>query len=251
MTTTRNDTACELLLQAVTGECTPAELQAFERHLPGCPSCRKEYEELRPVWEVLPADMDWIEPPPDLKKQVLNAAFSNDAADPEAGSRSGSPSGSRRLWRRWAPVAVAALLLIVGTLGNVALQRDRASPTSTLEEALSLSASRIERIVSLKPVDEGTERAYGVACIVDNGRTKQFVVYVFGAKPTVGEEAYQVWLIRDGERRSAGTFRVDDRGIGLLALPIAEEPPAFDAIGITIEPDDRGSQPRGARAFAS
>ena len=70
---------------------------------------------------------------------------------------------------------------------------------------------------------------------------------LFGAAETQGDEAYQVWLIKDGQRSSAGTFRVSDtsRGIGLLAMPIQGGKLDFDAIGITLEPDEHGSQPRG------
>ncbi|MBW7459619.1 anti-sigma factor, partial [Paenibacillus sepulcri] len=93
--------------------------------------------------------------------------------------------------------------------------------------------------------------SFGVACIVDNGKTRQFVVYVFGAPQTDSKEAYQVWLVKDGQRRSAGTFRVADQGMGVLSMPIASNTLAFDTIGITLEPDDRGDEPRGVKIFGS
>ncbi len=235
---------CELCLAYVSGECTAEETAAFERHLPGCSFCRAEVDDLRRVWEVLPADMERIEPPEDLKKQVLDAAFEAD--------RSGN--ASRRLFaNRWLTIAAAAalLLLAAGTFWNVQLIRDRAAAPLPIEQALSVPAAQIERLVSLQPQSSGTERSYGVACIVNNGQSKQFIVYVFGAKQTTGTEAYQVWLIRGNERTSAGTFRVGERGIGVLAMPIASGTLSFDSIGITLEPDDSGAQPRGTKVFGS
>jgi len=238
----KGEPICGFLLEYVSGDGSEAERRAFERHLPGCPACRQETEELSEAWEVLSADMERMEPPKDLKKQVLDAAFAFEA--PAA-----VPPRSRR-WLRYGAAAAASVVVAALALWNYELRASRTALPLPLEEASSVSAARIEKLVPLSAASEGT-RSYGVACVVDNGRDKQFVVYVFGAKPTEGEEAYQVWLLRDGERSSAGTFRVNEDGFGVLAMPIATEPPAFDAIGITLEPDDRGDRPRGERAFAS
>ncbi|WP_309122071.1 anti-sigma factor domain-containing protein [Paenibacillus sp.] len=238
---------CGFLLEYVSGDGTEAERRAFERHLPGCPACAEETAELTEAWEGLSADMERVEPPKDLKKQVLDAAF---ASEPPTSEPSAFERPSSRRWLRYGFAAAASVVIAVMGLRNYELQSDRSAMPLPLEEAASASAASIERLVPLYASSEA-ERAYGVACVVDNGRDKQFIVYVFGAERTEGEEAYQVWLLKDGERSSAGTFRVNEDGIGVLAMPIATEPPAFDAIGITIEPDDRGDQPRGERAFAS
>jgi hypothetical protein len=251
MSESKESSVCDLLVNVLSGECTEAERLAFETHLLDCPECRQEFDALQSVWEVLSVDMDRLEPPKDLKQEVLNAAF---AAEPEVGGA--HPKRSVWYGRRWVRIATAAVafaLLAGGTWWNIGALNERSITNAPLpiEQALSVSAANIERLVPLKSVSAGGEYAYGVVCIVDNGQSKQFVTYVFGAKPTAGEEAYQVWLIRDNVRTSAGTFRVDEQGIGVLAMPIEGEPPVFDAIGITLEPDDRGAQPRGTRTFAS
>jgi hypothetical protein len=235
---------CGFLLEYVSGDGTEAERLAFERHLPGCSACRQETEEVNEAWEGLSSGMERIEPPKDLKQQVLDAAFA--AEGPMHVAR------RRRNWLGYgAAAAVCAAVVSLG-LWNIRLQADRPYQPLPLEQAGALSAARIEKLVPLHAASPAPDaRAYGVACIVDNGRDKQFIVYVFGAERTKGEEAYQVWLLENGERQSAGTFRVGEDGIGVLAMPIATEPPAFDAIGITIEPDDRGDAPRGERVFAS
>lgn len=242
-------TVCDLCLDYMSGVCTNEERLVFERHLPDCAGCRAEIDELRIVWEAFPENMERIEPPKDLKKQVMNAVLAAVTGSDY------SKSAVRRIvvkrWKSIAAIAVAAAFFLIGSIWNYQLYRERSAAPLPLEQALNIPAAQIERLVSLKPESPEAARSYGVACIVDNGQSKQFIVYVFGAQATTDTQAYQVWLLQDGERRSAGTFRVDERGIGVLALPIASDSPSFDAIGITLEPDDRGDQPRGEKKFGS
>ncbi len=237
---------CDMCLDYISGVCSDEDKRAFERHLPDCADCRAEIDELRFVWEAFPGSMERIEPPKDLKKQVMDAALAADGDWKPASRRS-----EAKRWIARAAVSAAALIFIAGSIWNYGLYRDRTAAPLPLEQALDIPAAQIERLVSLKPENAESARTYGVACIVNNGQSRQFIVYVFGAQATVDSQAYQVWLVQDGQRRSAGTFRVDEKGIGVLALPIASSSLAFDTIGITLEPDDRGDQPRGDKKFGS
>jgi anti-sigma-K factor RskA len=241
---------CDLCLDYISGVCTDEEKLAFECHLPDCVDCQAEIDELRIVWEALPENMERIEPPKDLKKQVMDAVL---AIEMESDSGHSKSAVRRMIVKRWkfAAIAVAASFFIIGSVWNYQLFQERTAAPLPLEQALNIPAAQIVRLVSLKPETPGATRSYGVACIVDNGQSKQFIVYVFGAQATTDTQAYQVWLLKDGERRSAGTFRVDEKGIGAMALPIASDSLSFDAIGITLEPDDHGDQPRGEKKFGS
>ncbi|MCA0758215.1 anti-sigma factor [Paenibacillus sp. N4] len=232
---------CGGLLDYISGACTEEEKAAFEAHLQSCGSCRQELAEWQIVWEALPTDMDLLEPPRDLKERIMTAAK---AAPRRRGSK---VSG----WRKPAlAVAAAAVVFCAGTLWpNPWIEREPAVPT--IEQALEVPASQIVQLNMLKAEPGGKTNAYGVACIVDNGQSRQFVVYVFGAQETKDEEAYQVWLVRDGVRTSAGTFRVDDKGVGLLTMAVGAEELAYDRIGITLEPDEWGDRPRGPKAFGT
>jgi len=241
---------CDLCLDVLSGTCKEEERRSFELHLPGCEACQAEMEELRIIWEAISTDMERIEPPEDLKQQVMDAALAADKQSHEWRARPG--------WRnivtrpnQLIAAAVFLLLLTASTLWNISLYRERSALPIPIEQALNVPAAEIQQLVPLKPVkQEG--RAYGLACVVGSGTNKQFVVYLFDAAPTTGEEAYQVWLLKDGARRSAGTMRVSsESGIGLLAMPITSETLDFDSIGITLEPDDRGAQPRGEKMFGS
>jgi len=156
-----------------------------------------------------------------------------------------------KLWKPAISVVAAALIFISGSLWDNPFMKNEHTRLEPNENALFAPASEIVQISMLKAESNEKEDAYGVACIVDNGKSKQFVVYVFGAPETKNEEAYQVWLLRDGIRTSAGTFRVDEKGVGLFVMGIESEQLTYDSIGITIEPDDKGDQPRGTKVFGS
>jgi len=242
---------CDLCLDVISGGCTDEERSAFERHLPSCENCQAEMDMLRTVWEVLPADMERIEPPADLKKQVLTAAF-----EAEKGFQTKASlfvkSPNKKTFRYTA--AMLLFLFAVGTGWNIWLYNERNKVPQPFENALYIPAAQIEQMVMLKSQTESNEaNSSGVAGIVDNGQSKQLVVFVFGAAPTDGEQAYQVWLFKNGVRQNAGTFRVadDDKGTGILSVPITSSEFSFDTIGITLEPDDRGKQPRGKKVFGS
>ncbi|WP_053375437.1 anti-sigma factor [Paenibacillus sp. FJAT-27812] len=234
---------CDFILDYLSGSCSEEEKEAFERHLTYCDSCKQELAELQIVWEELPLDMERIEPPKDLKEQIMAAA--------KASPKRPIASNKWKLWKTVIAVAAAALIFVSGSLWGKPLFNGKDTRLQTIENALFAPASEIVQINMLKAEPSEREHAYGIACIVDNGESKQFVVYVFGAEPTKNEEAYQVWLLQDGKRTSAGTFRVDEKGVGLLAMAIESEKLTYDSIGITLEPDEKGDQPRGTKAFGT
>lgn len=234
---------CDFILDYLSGACSKEEKEAFERHLTYCDSCRQELAELRIVWEELPLDMERIEPPKDLKEQIMAAA--------KEAPRRHKAWSARKLWKPAVAAAAAALIFVGGSLWDNPFVKNQDTRLATIEHALSVPASEIVQITMLKAESTEKEHAYGVACIVDNGKSKQFVVYVFGAEETKDEEAYQVWLLREGIRTSAGTFRVNEKGVGLLTMGIESDQLTFDSIGITLEPDEKGDQPRGTKAFGT
>lgn len=228
-------TICELCLAYVSGECSLEEQHAFEHHLSTCHECQVTLNDLQMIWESLPAELDLIEPPKDLKKKVMNTV-----------------TGPPIVNKYWITVSAALFaLLFVGSLWIQSLKEDQVDSVIPVEQALSVSAAHIEKIVTLQSVTYDASSAYGVACIVNNGEDRQFVVYVFNATETTDQQVYQVWLMNDNKRSSAGTFQVNSQGVGLLAMPISSDDFAFRTVSISLEPDDKGNEPRGAKVFES
>jgi hypothetical protein len=237
--TEQDRTICELCFDYFAGECTIEEQQAFENHLPNCRACESELADLRITWEAISEEMERMEPPADLKKQVMDAV-------------TGTKKPFYRPWLAAAAAAAGFAMLIISLIWNDSFTGSQTTAVIPIERALAVSAAKIEQLIPLSPVSYTAESgAYGVACIINNGENKQFIVYVFGAQETLGEQAYQVWLTDDGERRSAGTFRVNNQGVGVMAMPIDSDSLTFNAISISLEPDDQGSEPRGKKVFGS
>lgn len=238
---------CKLCFDYFIKECSIEDQQTFERHLPDCQKCQFELNDLRITWEAIPVEIERIEPPEELKQQVMDAVTGTEAKN--AGNHLVRKSSLQL--RAWVGAAAAVLVLLAAAMVWNHNSVGNKTAVIPVEQALSVSAAQIERLIPLNRVSYDSSNSYGIACIVNNGQNKQFIVYIFDAKETVEDQAYQVWLIDDNERRSAGTFRVDHQGVGVLAMPIASDDLTFDGISISLEPDDQGSQPRGAEILES
>ena len=65
-TTFRDEVGAYLL-----GALSDAERASFEGHLVDCPECRHEVERLRPAADLLPRSVEQVEPPPSLKRSLM------------------------------------------------------------------------------------------------------------------------------------------------------------------------------------
>lgn len=258
----RDPSACNQLVDYMAGEMTDVERRRFERHLTTCAACREDAAEWNDVWHRLSEEAPLVEPPADLRDEVLGAAFAglpldrrSDTAEAGNRRRRGASENGRRpktLLRRYLFAAVFVAVFCAG-FGLRAWLPVHELP---MRQADASSPSQIERVLRLAPVaeawpDEAGKQAYGVACLIRSGGEQHLVVYVFGTPGTEGSEAYRVWLLQDGTRSSAGAFTVGESGIGLLTVPWPEPSPAFDQIGITLEPNAESSEPTGPKMFGS
>jgi len=212
---------------------TADETRAYETHLASCLACRLKLEEVTATLDLLPLAVPDAAPPPTLKAKVMEQV----AAEPKA---------SRTAPRRWSlPVwaAAAVIALAFGTYSLVRIQ--------VLQERLASMerAAPVERAVSLRGT-ESAPAATGRFVMAREGNMTRIAMEAEGLPPLQSGEAYQLWLIKDGQRRSGGVFVVDAIGCGGVAiwLPDAVE---FDALGITREPDPLGLQPRGPKMMGS
>jgi hypothetical protein len=245
----RETSACEGIFEYLSGEGSDMQRKWFERHLATCSACKEEASVWREVWEHLAEDVELLEPPADLKEFVLGPLFDNEKAN-EKPIKKTSRFRTKRFFAGAIGIALLAGVFLSGWLLRDMQYRSAdkvasvQSPAS-IETLFRLSANR----AGGKFVDN--PQAYGVACLVKSDSKEQLVVYVFGSPRTKNSEAYQVWLLKDGERSSAGTFTVGASGIGIMTMPLTEGIPDFDAVGVTLEPDSHSSSPRGPKMFGS
>jgi hypothetical protein len=210
------------------------------------------------VWDRLAYEAQPLELPADLKDKVMTSIFERgDAvkADKPSPSRVLLTQPFRRPLRKpFRRIAAAAVLVLVFFAGFG--WRDILPSTDNGGRQTQAAAARIETLLRLEPVAEthafaANSHAYGVACLIRSEGERQLVVYVFGSPKTDGTHVYHVWLLNNGERRSAGTFTVGSSGIGLLTVPWKENTPSFDTVGVTLEPDSSSRTPQGPKMFGT
>ncbi len=244
---------CEGLIDYIAGSSSDVERKRFEKHLAACAACREEAEIWRDLWERQADDVELIDPPADLKNDVLGPLLRAMEEDAPSVTEQRKPKQTLKKVSIYATsAALIAFVFFAGWFSAISLDAGQGSA----EVSAAQMPATIDTLYRLTAVEEsgkfeGRSRAYGVACKVNSGRQEQLVVYVFDSPATQGTEAYQVWLWHEGERRSAGTFKVDSTGIGMMTLPLTDKSDPFDAIGVTLEPDNASTSPRGPKMFGS
>lgn len=238
------------LVSYLIGEGSKVEMMSMEMHLLTCSSCSKDIQEMQEAWTMLPYESDDVEVPVDLKDEVMNAIFLHDSSSQPTIERISHNrtkkkfSGPRSYL--YGLAAAALLFSFGGTIWSNINLRDQ---VTELREQAKIPPEFIQ-VYALKTANPVTDGAQGHALLYKQGDKKQLVFQLKGLANTTGTEAYQVWLINDGNRKSAGTFHVDKEGNGYLTYQFKEEL-SFDAIGVSLEPDANGTQPRGKKVLGT
>jgi len=234
------------LLEYVIGEMEDDEKEVLAKHVQSCDMCRQELENLQKAWQAIPLELDEVDVPADLKAEVMGAIFPPETTKPQAAP------WWKQVWTgvrlRPQTVVTTFLLLAVGALGVQNLQLHRQLQAF---EHQGTAPAQVLQVYALRPADPVMQTAKGNVWLMQQGSTKKLVLHMQGLEVTKGEEAYQVWLIHEGKRRSAGVFLVDEQGNGVLTYELQAQQPPFEAIGITLEPDANGQQPRGKKVLGT
>jgi anti-sigma factor RsiW len=188
----RDDVGAYLL-----GALPDAERAAFEAHLEGCAECREEVERLRPAAELLPRSVEQVEPPPSLKRSLM------EVVEREAGGvPARRPSPRWRLRGLLRPVVVAGALA-VGLIVGFAVAQLGGDDTRTL------AADVNERVL---PDASGR-------LVVQGDGEDGGILRVQGMPPAGDGRVYQAWVQRDGMVEPQQTFEVGADGGGAVAVP--------------------------------
>ncbi|HYF94538.1 MAG TPA: anti-sigma factor [Symbiobacteriaceae bacterium] len=229
--------ACPLAPEAIPyslRQLTAEEERAYEAHLASCLACQLKVREVADTLNLLPLAVPDATPPPDLKAKVLRRVA--DAAKV-------APARGRSRWSLpvWAAAAVVALAVASYSLMRMYGLQER---LAGFEHSV-----QIERTVKMQGT-EGAPNATGRVVVAREGSGTRIALQAQGLPPLQAGEAYQLWLIKDGKRKSGGVFVVDATGAGGVATWLPDQV-EFDALGITREPDALGLQPRGPKLMGS
>ncbi|WP_135547670.1 anti-sigma factor [Paenibacillus cymbidii] len=239
---------CERVIEYVTGDLDDAEKIRFEQHLSTCGECMRELSDIREVWRQLPYAADEAEPPATLKSDVMNEIFgtTEDAGKPAIRREVILPRKSRARGKWIVALAVAFLAgIVIGRMPELTARQAAGTQSYAVP-------SQVEQMYSLRSVDVSSPEANGKAWVATHGDESNLVMCFYHMPRNEGKQTYQVWLLNNGERSNAGTFNVDAQGNGVLTFRAKKgELPAFEAIGITLEPDPNGNEPRGKKVLGT
>lgn len=237
---------CSHLLSYIAEEMNEKDRKLFSEHLKNCRECSREYDQMTEAWNKLKWDFEEKSAPESLKHDVMNFVFNKSQPKNHL-----LVSWIADLRKQFTPltagIALAfAVLSCILILFTIQLKNELAA---TEEEKLSAEVSGVMLLHSADGAG-GMVNPAGGAFILVQGEQRSLVVQLQNLPALQGSEVYQVWLLKDGKRENAGTFKPDEKGGGRLTYSL-EETNQFDQIGITKEPDPFSKQPRGKKVVGS
>jgi hypothetical protein len=208
------------------GALSDAERASFEAHLAGCAECRDEVERLRPAADLLPRSVEQVEPPPSLKRALMEIV-EGEARERSVAGDSAAPTRRRRrplgdrLRGLLGPMrpALAAGVLAAGLLVGYGVAQLGGSPGSRTEVASVNKNVLPDASGRLEIKDDGE----------DGG-----ILEVHGMPSPRRGQVYQAWVERDGMIEPEPTFEVGADGSGAVAVP--DDLSQADAVHLTREP---------------
>ena len=214
-----------------------AERAAFEAHLQECESCAEEVTGLRATSALLGVAAA-VTPDEAFGRRLMRGVRMTRQQPPLAGSETGRvlPMLRRARTTSRALLAVAAALVVLaGSLGAVAVQEKNRSQT------MQLAASDVASVLAASDARTMTGAGdQGSSARVFMSRSKASAVFVGQTLPDVGRErALQLWVLGDGNPRSVGVL---DNDAPIVAHGVK---PGL-RLGVTVEPAGGSRQPTSA-----
>ena len=242
-------------LGAVTGD----ERQQVEAYIASDPEARTRLEEMIRTVSALPYASEPIEPPTALKRTLMDRVHAD-------AQKRFTPPAQAPGWSRFIdfflsrpgqriPQAVAVLSLFIAlAMGawGISMRNELArlqAETSLLQKELADQRVVLAHLSSPDAqtfVISGTEhqpQAHGQ--LIADSQTGSAVLVVSGLEQLDPDRIYEFWLIEGETPIAAGLFEVNEEGEAILQVSQAVTPEAYDAIGVSIEPQAGSVQPTG------
>lgn len=239
------DELADLLPAYAFGFTDPAEEQYIKATLAHHPEAARELADYAELAQAMLFSAPVVPAPAHLRERI-EAALAEGERHAERPAPVAAPVTTpprRRSWlaRLWEPALVTAALALLALdvywyLENQTLQatnRELAAQVERQNQALMLLLESQPQQIVL-PAAEETSTAH--ATVLWQPDAPIAVLQAEGFPPLTEDKVYQLWLLKDGDRTSAGLFTVDETGKGALVFETPLPIDQWDVIGVTPEP---------------
>lgn len=254
-----NESLEDLLPFYALGTLTDDERKQVEVYIAANPDARARLEEMMRVSSILPQSIEPVDPPPALKKSLI------DRVNADARPRRPAFNLSQLITAFWPrpsaglspAIALLSLVLLIAvggwaiTLNNevARLREETAALRRELNDQrkmLAQIAAPGARLINISGTEHQPD-AHGQFIARADGSSA--VLTVTGLAPLEPGQVYQLWLVRGDTPVSAGIFEVDEDGWAVLQVTADVSPGSFNAIGVSIEPAGGSQLPTGDRVM--
>jgi anti-sigma-K factor RskA len=212
------------------GALTDDEANSFEAHLETCEICQARERWLRTSVEVLPASVEPVEPPPELRERLLATVRREAGAETEGGAP--APRDQRRgsWWTRLlgtpvlrpATAAAAALLIVAaGAIGYAVRGGGEGGAQTTTVTAQSTGVAPGLKATIVRTGDRGILRVSDL--------------------PQRRGRVYEVWLVKGEKPVPSALFQVGRDGAGSAGIPGGLD--EATQVLVTSEPEGGSEEP--------
>jgi anti-sigma-K factor RskA len=232
------------------------ERELVEAYLKEHPEARQQVEEMGSAVAALPYGVPPVEPAPHSKEMLMRRIAADQRASSSTRNQPSRPRGLRfeNLFRTLSlGAATIAILWAIVLSSQISRLRNQ---VSVLSEALVAQSDQLDQInaqlsqtspsavitVSLKGTDVQPQ-AQGQ--LIADPKSQSAVLVIVGLTPLEAGKTYQVWLIEGDVPVSAGLLKVDANGQGVLVVSSETPIGSFDALGISVEPEEGSPSPTG------
>lgn len=211
-----------------------ADSDRIARHLPICRGCRALLRSYEQTAGQLAFGVPQVAPPDSLKARLMDR-IGEQPTDPPA-IRADWRRSFLSLFRGFSPALAAAVLVLFVSLSTVSLLQWRQSRT------ISRQLSEPMKIFKMR----GTERAPHADGTFVIGQNHTHGVIVASDLPAIQPgHQFQLWLIRNGQKESGGTFSTSPQGYGVMVVSAPRPLSEYQTAKVTIEPLGGSPYPTG------
>lgn len=244
------------------GVLDPDDVERVEQHLSLCERCRMRQQQAHAVAGLLAFGVEAHAPPDGLFERIEERIRSGRHLNPENPAAAGPARHHLRSLfqlKSGGLLGLASAAIIVLLLGwNIVLHRQLNAQSAEIQILANRLAAQERVITILRQPDarlvavsgtDTTPKVQGSILLYPDG-THGFLA-VDGLPPLPAGKAYQLWLVRQGQRASGGLLRVDENGRGTLLVEAPQPLGLYENIGMTLEPDTGSPGPTGPRVLGA